>query len=276
MVKKHNGINMQIKSKKFLRWLLFFTLCLIAFLVAIKFSLLKLPSKRPHTNFHKLSLSTADSSAQSNSKTKRWQNMEKEVASWRDALGLKIDPEIKKMVVVLNLLNFKTTQSCEGHIDWGRPYPWVRITTKSPELSDLFNKRKKILDFIREQETKTQKKHPRLSLGEALRKENSLKILEAHKKIHPLNDKIEKTSRLMIIQLKKLVTDFYKKHPIDPDKMLVLSKFGFENFELFSLGGDWQVIRDNNEKLKKLQEYQKEMNLFADFLTDYYFNTNPI
>src|ERR1700685_3524831 len=55
-------------------------------------------------------------------KLQRWQEMEKEVDSWTDALGLGIDGGIKKTVIVLNLLGFKTQQSCEGHFEWGRPY----------------------------------------------------------------------------------------------------------------------------------------------------------
>ena len=139
---------MQIKSNKFLKWLFFIALCLILFLIV-----------------------NIDSCAQPNSKTKHWQDMEKEVSTWGDALGLGIDPGIKKMVVVLNLLNFKTQQSCEGHSNWGRPYPWVRINVMTPELNDLLNEHTKILNFITEQERKIQAKHPELTSGEAMRKE---------------------------------------------------------------------------------------------------------
>lgn len=267
---------MPIKFNKFLRWPYFLALCLIALLIAIKVSWLKHPIKPLYTNTSKQRISNIGSNAQSDSKKHRWQNMEKEVASWGDALGKGIDPGIKKMIVALNLLNFKTEQSCEGHIDWGRPYPWVSISTKTSELNELTNKRKKIFSLIREQQTKIQKKHPDLSLGEALRKELPQELRETYKKKHLLNHKIEKVSRLTVIQLRNLIIAFYKKHPIDPDKMLALSMRGSDWCELSSLGGDWQSTRNKSEKLKKLQEYQQEMNLFTDFLSDYYFNEKSI
>ena len=71
--------------------------------------------------------------------------------------------------------------------------------------------------------------------------------------------------------LRELIIAFYAKHPLHPDTILALSG-NFETFELSSLGGEWQVIRDENEKLQKLHAYQKEMNAFADYLTDHYFN----
>ncbi|EFH81221.1 conserved hypothetical protein [Ktedonobacter racemifer DSM 44963] len=44
-----------------------------------------------------------------------------------DKLGKKIDDGIFDTVVALNMLGVGTLQSCEGHIEWGVPYPWVSI-----------------------------------------------------------------------------------------------------------------------------------------------------
>lgn len=44
-----------------------------------------------------------------------------------DALGHEIENGIKETVATLQLLGFPTTGSCEGHSDWGLPYPWVDI-----------------------------------------------------------------------------------------------------------------------------------------------------
>ncbi len=44
----------------------------------------------------------------------------------RDGLGHGIEEGIKEAVVGLQLRGFKTTGSCEGHNDWGLPYPWVQ------------------------------------------------------------------------------------------------------------------------------------------------------
>ncbi|WP_158043472.1 hypothetical protein [Skermanella pratensis] len=48
----------------------------------------------------------------------------------RDALGKGVDPGIRETVAVLNLLGFRTRQSCEGHVNeqgFGLPSPWVDI-----------------------------------------------------------------------------------------------------------------------------------------------------
>lgn len=44
-----------------------------------------------------------------------------------DKLGKKIDTGIFDTVVALNVLGITTVQSCEGHVGWGVPYPWVHI-----------------------------------------------------------------------------------------------------------------------------------------------------
>jgi hypothetical protein len=45
----------------------------------------------------------------------------------KDRLGKPIDTNIFETVVALNVLGVHTTQSCEGHLDWGLPYPWIDI-----------------------------------------------------------------------------------------------------------------------------------------------------
>lgn len=47
-----------------------------------------------------------------------------------DRVGCPIDKGILETVVVLNLLGLHTSQSCEGHLDGGRPYPWVDFQTE--------------------------------------------------------------------------------------------------------------------------------------------------
>lgn len=44
-----------------------------------------------------------------------------------------LDPHIESIVIVLNRNGVRTTQSCEGHLDHGLPYPWVRIEEGSCE-----------------------------------------------------------------------------------------------------------------------------------------------
>ena len=205
-------------------------------------------------------------------KKQQWQNMEKEVASWGDALGLGIDPGIKNTVIVLNLLGFKTSSSCEGHMDRALAYPWVDFETENQEIVNLNNQQQDIVKRIDEKQSEIQKKYPDLSLGEALRKEESEELDAIYPELHAINDKIEKLSKAQLVPLKNLLADFYKNRSIDPDTMIAIHEIGPTFLRMYSLGGDWQIVRDDNERLKKLKEYQQEIELFADFLTDYFFS----
>jgi hypothetical protein len=57
----------------------------------------------------------------------RYEQMRARVADFTDALGKPLDAGIFETVVYLNLLGTQTTQSCEGHLDHGCPYPWVTL-----------------------------------------------------------------------------------------------------------------------------------------------------
>jgi hypothetical protein len=53
------------------------------------------------------------------------------VALTVDGLGRRIDIGIMGVVLYLNLHGVSTTASCEGHLDWGQPFPWVWIDAGS-------------------------------------------------------------------------------------------------------------------------------------------------
>ncbi|MDP3882632.1 MAG: hypothetical protein Q8Q48_01090 [Candidatus Staskawiczbacteria bacterium] len=56
-----------------------------------------------------------------------WQAVDQEMDDVGDALGKEIDPGIRKTVVALNVMGLTPDGSCEGHLDWGCPHPWVDI-----------------------------------------------------------------------------------------------------------------------------------------------------
>jgi hypothetical protein len=64
-------------------------------------------------------------------KNQAWKQIFERVARIVDRRGKKIDPGIMGVVLALNANGIRTTQSCEGHIDWGFPYPWVRVVEQS-------------------------------------------------------------------------------------------------------------------------------------------------
>ena len=71
-------------------------------------------------------------------KNQAWKQIFDRVARIADRRGKKIDPGIMGMVLALNASGIRTTQSCEGHIDWGLSYPWVRVAEQSCSTLERF------------------------------------------------------------------------------------------------------------------------------------------
>ncbi len=205
-------------------------------------------------------------------KKQRWLEMEKEVSSWGDALGMSIDPGIKNAVIALNLLSLKTSASCEGHIDRGLAYPWVDFNTENKQIQELNKKVEIINQSMDEKESEIRNKYPHLSHGEALRQEESEVLNAIYKERRELNQKIEVTSRSQLISLKQLLDNFYRRRPSAPDRMIIIHELNPTFLRMYSIGGDWQIVRNNAERTKKLREYQEEMKQFADYLRNYFFS----
>lgn len=56
----------------------------------------------------------------------------------RDALGKEIDAGIRDVVAGLWIYGVETSQSCEGHDDWGCPMPWVDILpAEAPSVYEM-------------------------------------------------------------------------------------------------------------------------------------------
>lgn len=214
------------------------------------------------------------SSKTNSEKEKHWEEMAKKVDSITDALGLQIDSNIKKTVIVLNLLGFTTSASCEGHLDQGLAYPWVDFETENQEIMELDSKRRSIFQRIEEEQSAIQKKHPDLSLGEALRKENSQDLTNLYPEMHRLNDLIAKTAKSQLAPLNSLIETFYKNRPANPDRMIIIHTLNPTFMRMYSAGGDWQITRSEQKIKAKLKEYQQEMTELTNFLTDSYFNTS--
>lgn len=56
-----------------------------------------------------------------------WQEAEAILSRVMDQMGQRIDEGILAPVVGLNLLGLYTSASCEGHLSWGCPYPWIEF-----------------------------------------------------------------------------------------------------------------------------------------------------
>lgn len=56
-----------------------------------------------------------------------WEETAKHFSKVVDKLGKPIDTGIFDTVVALNMLGVPTRASCEGHLEWGLPYPWIDV-----------------------------------------------------------------------------------------------------------------------------------------------------
>jgi hypothetical protein len=68
-----------------------------------------------------------------------WRKIEKNSKNIGDKLGKGIDDKIFLPVVALRTYGFDTTASCEGHLNWGEPFPWIDIgvITRPPKAQKL-------------------------------------------------------------------------------------------------------------------------------------------
>lgn len=62
--------------------------------------------------------------------TTAWKDASAKFVLVTDKLGKRIDNGIFETVVALNVLGVCTRQSCEGHLEWGVPFPWIDIEAK--------------------------------------------------------------------------------------------------------------------------------------------------
>ena len=58
-----------------------------------------------------------------------------------DKLGEPVDDGIRHAVISFIMLGLSTSGSCEGHLDWGLPYPWVDVDALNSVDSKKENKR---------------------------------------------------------------------------------------------------------------------------------------
>jgi hypothetical protein len=194
-------------------------------------------------------------------KQERWLAMEKEVMSLTDGLGKSIDPDIKNTVIILNLLGFKTSASCQGHLDWGLPYPWIDFNIENQEVKNLMKKAENIQSRINQKRTE---------LGGFNNEDPDL--INLFKEMRTIGDEIEKKILSQLISLKKLLEEFYTVRSANPDRMIVIHQLNPTFLRLQSVGGNWRSIRDDTEKAIKLKEYQAEMRELTSFLREKYYN----
>lgn len=149
------------------------------------------------------------------SKKQAWQSVVVRMEKVTDRSGTPIDAGIMPLVVALNAHGVNTTFSCEGHLEEGSAFPYVRIGSAKNDPT--------------------------------LHKEEQRRLIG-------------------------LLDAFYRQRPVVYDRHLIIERILSGQGLLRPQGADFQEGRAPSERAKKLKEYQSEMQSFAVFLKERFFD----
>ena len=166
-----------------------------------------------------------------------------------------IDGGILETVIVLNILDITTSQSCEGHLDHGRPYPWVTLIT--PDAVKF--SRQAAIVFTQAAQQKEQEQSSHEVLQTLYNKANQLK--SQAEQLHALDQQ----------RLLNYLTTFYSVHQAPFDCQLILYTRVPGTSSLESQGATTVIGQPPETQQRKLIMYQKEMLAFTNFLKNMYF-----
>lgn len=172
------------------------------------------------------------------------------------------DPKIVDTVAALWTLEVATSQSCEGHIDHGRPYPWIMIEGPN-EPKQRFNNEYELKAEIAERNNVPVEQIDWNSGGQPA-KEFWYKVSEddetqEYKKWREENKKLYD-------KVKGWLDDFYKTREVSGDVKLTLDGSGDSAFEI---RGGKEELDDQKRDLKELiSKRQEEMAAFTQFLKE--------
>lgn len=222
----------------------------------------------PEFSFSKESAEVEQDGKERQNKELRFQEMLKEVESWRDAVGASVDDGVKKTLAALNLSGITTLASCEGHVDGGRGAPWIEIGNR-PVPSERFSGEREIFQQVAQKYGVTYEDVKR-DFHEEAHIEASRKA--SRKGETPEYKRWRQANEALADKLNKLLTEFYRDHEVAPDDRLISSIKGWGAIWLHNGGNDFELgTSDLNQEqqkllLPRLQRHQSELHAFAQFL----------
>ena len=202
----------------------------------------------------------------------------REVDTITDALGLPIDKNIRRVIAALRMHEFPTRASCEGHVNWGSPYPWIDMGTDvnqsepDPEISDTSIQKigKSLQKVAREYQ------NVELYTTVALTNQDRRYHITATKEeleYRSLEDNVDELRTKKINQkdkkrLIKLLDNFYRQNPqLLYSRVLTLNDSGaFGEYTLQNIGAITNELVDDKQKEENIKLFREEMNSFAQYL----------
>lgn len=200
-----------------------------------------------------------------NNKTEVWNSIVKQVETIVDGVGEPVDEGVKEPVVALKTHGFGTKSSCEGHLDWGYPYPWIEVGSQLSEADNRISSRFSVLK-------------------KSLRKERTegQKMSDADKvEFEELVNKQAVENEEALQRLDELLVEFNETLD-DKSVGLELVYRDWSGARLQSMGVDTSSVRTLKEELakipkeeleNKLRLYQGVMQSFGLFLKEKYFKS---
>ena len=176
-------------------------------------------------------------------KQTEWQKALQKVSQITDKIGMPLDEEIAETVVILYLLRFMTTGSCDGHLDRITEGPYVMLG--SPKAQELEKQLKQATDRTSQDYTK-------------------------------LKDEIAKRNFAEQNKLFSLLKMFYASHKPILGRMLTLRTIGYSDFRLNCQGSELAYIEDAQGKALRLARNRTEMKAFTEWLKALYFESPSI
>lgn len=172
-----------------------------------------------------------------------WEEAVAFVGHLGDRLGCPIDAGILETVVVLNLLDFCTSQSCEGHFEEGLPYPWIDLYTGECPA------------WYEQAQEDIERAGQRPAEAEAAIQRLMAQVSAYHHKDHPYT------------RLSNLLDAFYEARPDDPEGWRIIihcMRPGY--YRVCSACGYEAYTWDEQLRSQKLLRAQAEMRAYTVFL----------
>lgn len=184
-------------------------------------------------------------------KDKKLEQIRKNIEKTTDGMGMGIDSGIVDSVLYLNALGINTSQSCEGHIGWGLPGPWIDVRPNSKKFRFNQKQSTKLMDKAMEDEKK------------GVSQKIIDKIFIKRRKYAKIVDGYVFREYKKVLELLKL---FYENRKTTFEVRLILA-----NGRIQSQGLEVSTLENKKIQKENLIKYQKEMLDFTEFLKLRYF-----
>jgi len=186
-----------------------------------------------------------------------WQKKEDEVEKIPH-----IENGAKKIVTTLNISGILTSQSCEGHLEEGKiTLPFVEISAPN-QPEERFIGQEKIIPEVAKKYGVSIK-----DVGTMLLHSAPWEEFEGERET-PDYKKWREENKKTAENAESLLKDFYKDSATSEDVRLTINELNAGQFEMTNARGN---ETPKTEAKQQLEQYQDEMNNFAQFLKEKYF-----